>query len=505
MTTKPAALAIEGLSVTYGGGFRAVDDVSLRVDCGESVAIVGESGSGKSSMLRAILGLLPPRARVGGQVRLGDTVLDALGGRDLARVRLSVGYVTQDPYSAYDPLRTVRHHVLEPLRIRRIKRDDALTLRRLSDAGVLDPDARWKQHPHQWSGGMLQRGDIIAATQHDPEITLADEPTSALDAELADGMMTVLREQSKALLFVTHDLELAAAHADRIIVLAGGKVIEEAPGRQLFGAPAHPQTARLIGAIKERSAPRARPTDTAGRVVIEASSVTKRYRTGQGTIAAVDGVDLLVRAGQIVGIHGRSGSGKSTLLRLLGGLERPDTGTVTIESGTGVVLPIFQDPVGSLDPRWPLWRTITEPLTARGRRPRPGERRISTPQRKELAREALDRVGLARIDVHSYPTALSVGQCQRIAIARAWCAAPPVVIADEPTASLDVTTASEIARLLRRLRDRGTALVIVSHDLALLGLVADRVLQMADGRLIRARPCHRTTSAQSSRAEEIPW
>lgn len=481
MTGKDMALRIDGLTVAYRGGFRAVDGLSLEVGRDEVVALVGESGCGKSTVLRAVLDLLPGRAEIEGSVVLNSMPLHELGRRERGALQQQAGYVTQDPYSAYDPLRTVRHHMLEPLRAQRARVDESLTLERIAAAGVREPSTRWTQYPHQWSGGMLQRADIIAATQLDPAITLADEPTSALDAELADGMMQLLRRQSRAVLFVTHDLELAARHADRIIVMDQGRVVEHASPHVLLTRPTHPQTLRLVGSVRQRAELRHAPQSPRGEVVARLVGVTKRYRTRGGSQLAVDSADLHVHSGEIVGIHGRSGSGKSTLLRLLGRLEEPDSGRVEVQAGAGVVLPIFQDPVSSLDRRWPIWRSVTEPLLARGGHQ--GKSAPSRRRRRELAHAALDAVGLGHIDPATFPGALSVGQCQRVAIARAVCAAPPLVIADEPTASLDVTTAGEIARLLGDLRDLGTALVIVSHDVAFLRMLADRILRMDHGRL----------------------
>lgn len=481
MSHKSDMLRIENLTVTYRGGFRAVDDLSLTVGCDESVALVGESGSGKSTTLRAVLGLLPARARTEGSIEIDEKPLHELGRHEMGVLQQQAGYVTQDPYSAYDPLRTVRHHVLEPLRARGRTIDEDAVLHRIETAGVPQAATRWLQHPHQWSGGMLQRADIIAATLLDPLITLADEPTSALDAELADDMMLLLRRQSQALLFVTHDLELASRHADRIIVLAGGRIVEQGATRTLLTRPTATPTIRLVDSVRERAESQPDAQTATGPIVVQASGATKRYRTPSGMHTAVDAADLTVRVGEIVGICGRSGSGKSTLLRLLGRLEEPDAGEVRMLTGPAGVLPIFQDPVGSLDKRWPIWRSITEPLLGRDRRGR--GKAPSRRQRQEAARTALADVGLAHLDVNTFPGALSVGQCQRVAIARVACAAPPLVIADEPTASLDVTTAGEIAALLRTLRDRGCALVVVSHDVAFLQMVADRILRMEHGRL----------------------
>lgn len=232
---------------------------------------------------------------------------------------------------------------------------------------------------------------------------------------------------------------------------------------------------------------------TPGRTALIATGLGRRYGRGPAAVDAVVDASLTVAAGEIVGIHGASGSGKSTLLRLLAGTERPTAGTVRIGDGQirdgrrrapGAVMPILQDPVGSLDPRWPLWRSITEPLTARHRPARPGRS-----QRRAIAAEQLDTVGLARVDPDARPGELSRGQCQRVAILRSLIAAPTVVLADEPTSALDVSVAAGILHLLAGVAARGAALVVVSHDVAVLDVLCDRVLAMHEGRLLHGPGC----------------
>lgn len=484
---SPTVLDIRGLTVTYANGFQALRGIDLTVDEGESVALVGESGCGKTTCVRTILGLLGARTTVTGTLFLQD--VDLVGLSPKARrsyLGRQIGYVAQDPYSACDPLRTVGHHVAEPWRIHRVPIPPGEIGRRLRDVGIPDPDRRRRQYPHQWSGGMLQRATIVASTALDPVLTVADEPTSALDTELADGVMQVLRGRSRSLLFVTHDLALAAAHADRIIVMDRGVIVEAGPSAVVIAAPEHERTRSLLDASTYgEGAARVRDATPRGALVVSAQDLTKSYSSHGAEHRAVDRISVEVSEGEIVGISGPSGSGKSTLLRLIAGTEQPDSGTIRYgadaNSGTpppGTIMPIFQDPVGSLDQRWPLWRTITEPLIA-DRRTRP-----TRGARKAVARDALDQVGLSSIPVTSYPSQLSVGQCQRVAIARAVVASPALVIADEPTASLDATTAAEIVTVLREVRRQGTALILVSHNLRLLETIADRTLTIRDGRLV---------------------
>ncbi len=218
--------------------------------------------------------------------------------------------------------------------------------------------------------------------------------------------------------------------------------------------------------------------------VLRATGLSKRYEGRGGTVRALVDADLVVGAGEIVGLSGPSGCGKSTLLRLLGGIERPDSGLVELEGrafpgADGRIMPVFQDPVGSLDRRWPIWRTVTEPLLRR-----PAYRGIAKEAYRELAREALSGVGLGHLDMESRPADLSVGQCQRVSIARALIAEPTVVLADEPTSALDASVAAAVLRLLAKAASGGASIVLVSHDDAMLRCLCDRVARMEKGVLL---------------------
>ncbi|GAA3236840.1 ABC transporter ATP-binding protein [Pseudonocardia petroleophila] len=467
-----APLQVTGLTVRYPGGRVALDGVDLTVGAGERWAVVGRSGSGKTTLVRAVLGLLPPGTQVSGSVRVGGR--EVLGAPD-AQLRalrgLVVGYVPQDPFAACDPLRTVGHHVVQAWAAHRRRPPDGAVPAALEGVGIPDAGRRQAQHPHQWSGGMLQRATLVAATAHGPLLTLADEPTSALDAELADDVLDLVRRSCGALLLISHDLALVGRHAGSVLVLDEGRAVERGDPATLLTAPAAPETRVLVAA--SAPAPRAAGPEP-GPVVAGVRGVVRRY----GTVTAVDGVDLDVRAGEVVGVIGRSGSGKSTLARLVGGMEAPDAGRVRLAGDRpGFVMPVFQDPVASLDRRWPLWRTLAEPRRARGERhPR---RRL-----RDLAAEALAGVGLAGVDVDRLPGTLSTGQAQRVALARALVARPVLLVADEPTASLDVAAATAIAALLRTIADDGAALLVVSHEQARLRSYADRVVTMRAGRLV---------------------
>jgi peptide/nickel transport system ATP-binding protein len=473
-------VTIRGLTVTYQVGQAALRDVDLDVGAAECLAVVGESGSGKTTLARVLLGLLPPRAQVRGSARVAGTEVVAAPQAALRRLRgRTIGYVPQDPYQAAHPLHPVGHHVAEAWRAVGQRPPAGSVAARLAALGIPDPPRRIRQHPHQWSGGMLQRATMAAAGVHQPPLTVADEPTSALDDELAAGVLAALRRDARALLLITHDLRRVLPVADRIAVMHAGEVVEVGPTAAVRAAPRHPHTRSLIAAL-----PAGRRVDAAvrpaGPPVVAVAAVSRVYRIGRHPVPAVREASLAVHRGELVGIHGRSGSGKSTLLRLLAGIERPDSGTVQFASqpgwpAAGWVMPVFQDSRASLDPRWPVARILAEPVPGRA------GRGWSAPAWVAAVRERLAEIGLPELDPLARPPQLSSGQCQRIAVLRALLADPALIVADEPTSGLDTVNAARVAALLRRAADRGVAAVVVSHDLDRLASIADRIHTMRDG------------------------
>jgi oligopeptide/dipeptide ABC transporter ATP-binding protein len=248
-------LSIAGLSVVYPNGAWAVRDVSLSIRDGECLALVGESGCGKSSLVLAILGLLPAGTRVGGEVKVDGRSLIGISGKELRRLRgKKIGYVAQDPFAACDPLRKVDHHVREAWTAHGMRVPHGEVAQRLENLGIDDAKRRSDDYPHQWSGGMLQRATIAAATVHGPALTVADEPTSALDADRADGVLRALKEASRGLLLVSHDLRLVADHADSVAVMYAGRLAEVAAVDEVMRRPRHPYTQALIAASPRRGA-----------------------------------------------------------------------------------------------------------------------------------------------------------------------------------------------------------------------------------------------------------
>ena len=476
-------LTYEDVTIAYPNGRCAALGVHLDIRPGECHALVGESGSGKTTLGRAALGLLPGGTRIQGSIRVCGIEVARAAPAEMRRLRgLRAGLIAQDPFHAFNPLARVEDHIAEAWRAHRMRPPRERIFDQLTQMGIPDAAARARQYPHEWSGGMLQRATIAAAAAHRPALLVADEPTSALDADNARGVLELLRTRQAALLLISHDLNLVARFADRVSIMKEGRILESGATDEILRRPQHHYTRELLAASPRAIGGDGELVDRREGVALEATALCKTYRQRGRSLLAVDRASLRVRRGEILGICGPSGSGKSTLLRLLAAIEPPTGGSIAFGGkpvpDAGYVMPIFQDPVGSLDARWPVWRTITEPLLASHRKERPARA-----ARRELARERLGAIGLAGIDPEARPAELSVGQCQRIAILRALLAEPAVLLADEPTSALDALHAGAILRLLRNAAAAGTAIILVSHDRQLLQAACHRVLQMREGAL----------------------
>ncbi|WOF21605.1 ABC transporter ATP-binding protein [Microbacterium betulae] len=474
-------LEVTGLRVSLAGTGDVLRGVDLRVGARECLAIVGESGAGKSVLARTLLGLTQgePGARVHADVfSLGERDVRGVGRRGWRRLRgREVSLVLQDALQSLDPLRTVEAEVGETLAVRRV--GPAERRRRvvsaLEAAGLPDASRRLRQRPGELSGGMRQRVLIASAVVGGARLIVADEPTTALDATTAVHVLDLLarlRDEGAGLILISHDLSAVARVADRIAVIDAGGIVETGVASTMLGAPAHPVTRALIAAAPR--GPKPAPVVDAGRVLLRGRALVRRYRSpGGGTTAAVDGVDVTVRAGETLGVVGESGSGKSTLARLLVGAERPDSGALEPGSPPPRLRLVPQDPLASFDPRLTVERILRHAL------------RDGAPSPAEL----LARVGLAPAILDRRPATLSGGQRQRVAIARALAGRPDVLVCDEPVSALDVTTQAEVLRLLAGLqREDGLGVVFISHDLAVVRVVSDRVAVMRHGRVVEEGP-----------------
>ncbi|MEV0358017.1 ABC transporter ATP-binding protein [Nocardia sp. NPDC050697] len=501
---RTALLRVTDLRVRYrtgDGPVTALDGVSLTLHPGEVVALVGESGSGKSTLAQAVIGLLPASAEIdGGAVEFDGEPVDHRSERALRELRgARIGFVPQDPGLSLNPVQRIGGQVAEALLVhgRATRRDAAeRAVELLGEAGLDRPADRAKQYPHQLSGGQRQRVLIATALACSPDLVIADEPTSALDATVARRVLDRLTERTAArgaaVLLITHDLATAAERADRLVVLRDGAVVEEGPTARLLSAPEHPYTRELLDSSPglAASGPGRAERERADQPLLRITGLRKRFRLGGAALTAVDGVSLELDRGETLALVGESGSGKSTTARLALRLADPDAGTVEFDGQPLTALRgrklrelrrrfqiVYQNPYGSLDPRQRVADIVAEPLRAY----RTGDRAARTARVGEL----LEQVGLGSGFAGRRPAELSGGQRQRVAIARALALHPELLVLDEPVSALDASVQAQILALLDDLQRRlGLAYLFISHDLAVVRRISDRVAVMRHGRIV---------------------
>ena len=499
MTTP--LLSVRDLTVTFGAN-EATRKVSLDIAPGETLALVGESGSGKSVTALSVLKLLPPTARLSGQILFKGQDLVPAAPAELRAVRGNdISMIFQEPMSSLNPVHTVERQIGEVLAIHRGLRATAArtrTLELLDAVGIPDPASRLGAYPHQLSGGQRQRVMIAMALANEPDLLIADEPTTALDVTVQAQILTLLKELQQrlgmAMLFITHDLGIVKRIADRVCIMTAGEIVEAGPVGPIFAAPQHAYTRHLLAA-EPRGVPPV--SDPAAPSIVDVADLkvwfpVKRgiFRGTVGHIKAVDGVDLSIRRGETLGVVGESGSGKSTLgyalLRLL-----PSDGRIVVLGNEvqgrswKAMRPlradmqiVFQDPFGSLSPRLSVDRIIGEGLAVH-------LPHIGAAERDARVVTALEEVGLAPETRFRYPHEFSGGQRQRIAIARAMVLEPKFVVLDEPTSALDVSIQAQVVDLLRDIQQRrGLTYMFISHDLKVVRALANRLIVMRDGRIV---------------------
>ncbi|WP_155059305.1 ABC transporter ATP-binding protein [Streptomyces blattellae] len=503
-------LCIRDLSVVFrtaGGDLTAVDRVDLDLAAGETVAVVGASGSGKSTLAACVNRLLADNGRItSGSVRLDDLDITAATEKTMRQIRgARVGMVPQDPMTNLNPVATIGSQIVEALQVHgraqgEQARKEAIAL--LERAGITDADSRFKQYPHEFSGGMRQRVLIAMALACRPGVLIADEPTSALDVTVQrlvlDQMAELTRDLGTSVLLITHDLALAAERADRVVVMHNGRVVETGPSRTVIDDPQDAYTRRLLAAAPGMARAKVTPvTEDAARggptPLLELRGVSKDYRLRgrREPLRAVDGVSLSVLPGRTVSIVGESGSGKSTTARIALRLEDCDSGEAHFDNSDitrlkgrrllpfrKAVQPVFQNPYASLDPRHTIARIVAEPLRVHGIG---GSR---TDHRATVV-ELLDQVALPASCADRYPHELSGGQRQRVAIARALALKPRLIVMDEAVSALDVLVQEQILDLMVELqRELGLGYLFISHDLDVVRLVSHHVLVMRKGRVV---------------------
>jgi peptide/nickel transport system ATP-binding protein len=532
-------LQVRALDIVYPAG-PAVSGFDLDLYPNQTLALVGESGCGKSTVAAAIAGLLPAQARVSGAVRFEGRELLGAPESTLRALRGScIGMVFQEPMTALNPVMRIGEQIGEVLRRHRglgapAARARAIEL--LDLVGLPEPQRRVDDYPHRLSGGQRQRVLIAIAVACEPRLLIADEPTTALDASVQAQVLQLLarlrRELSMALLLITHDLAVVGQWADRVAVMRDGRKLEEGTRDQVFFAPRHPYsqmlldaslqprpechyTRRRLGAPVVASVPvpvsapvpapvsaslpatvSAAPAPAPARPgpVLEVKGLMAGYSSRYGTISAVKDVSFTVGRGETLGLVGESGCGKSTLSKTIVGLN-PALGGQVILDGVDVaalrgralrphrakVQMVFQDPYASLNPRMRIGDMLDEVLKVHGVRPRD--------ERARRVRAMLDAVGLPTTAAKRHPHEFSGGQRQRIGIARALILRPQLLICDEPVSALDVSVRAQVLDLFVDLkREFGLSYLFISHDLAVINYIADRVMVMQKGAVVETLP-----------------
>jgi microcin C transport system ATP-binding protein len=504
-----SAYVVHDLAVAIEGT-RLVEGVSFSIAPGECLALVGESGSGKSLTCLTPFGLSAGVAT--GAARLGETDMCGLDETALRPIRAAkVGFIFQQPLTALTPHLTIGQQLREAAcQAGAVPPNRAALAEMLARVDLPDPLEKLDQFPHRLSGGQRQRVMIAAAIAHRPALLVADEPTTALDASLRHDIMDLIdrlrAETGMAVLLVSHDLASVRGHADQVVVMKEGKMVEAGPSARILSMPTADYTKALIAAAPSLDDPLPRRTEIGAPLLIARDITVSFPRPGwrRGSLIAVDGVTLSVAQGEAVALVGESGSGKSTLGRAIVRLGPCDAGDVSWAgsplpdranmraANRRLIQPVFQDPVASLDPRWTVRDIIAEPLAALA-----PEKNVADTVRAALVAVELDATLLDRT-----PRALSGGQAQRVAIARALVADPHMLLLDEATSALDVLVAAQIIALLQRLqRERGLSILAITHDLALARMLCHRIMVLDAGKIIEqgdaeaiiAAPAHPVT------------
>lgn len=504
-------LEVTDLDIALPGGADrqyAVSGLNFDVHRGETLCVIGESGSGKSLTGKAILRLLPkPHVRVAqGRILFEGTDLVQLGDEGIRKIRgNAISMIFQEPMTALNPVLTIGRQIEEVLieHTRMSKPERWKRMREiLTETNLPDPERILNSYPHQLSGGQRQRAMIAMALILEPKLIIADEPTTALDvttqAQILRLMKQIQERHGTGLLFITHDFGVVSEIADRVIVMERGRAVESGPVGDVLHAPKHPYTQSLMAAVPSLSPKPRNRTSGQGApnapTLVAVENVSKTYPLmGGGSMKAVDNVSLRLGVGETLGIVGESGSGKSSLARLLLRLSEPDEGTIRLDGTDLLALNrsqlrskrhlfqvVFQDPYGSLNPRWTVGRIIGEGLRLR-----------NEPQRKVLEKSEamIDLVGLDRKALSRFPHEFSGGQRQRIAIARALIMDPKLLIADEAVSALDVSVQAQILELLDDIKQRlNLSMIFITHDLRVAANICDTIMVMQSGRVVESGP-----------------
>ena len=512
-------LKIENLRVSFatdGGSKKAVDGVSLAVEAGRVLAVVGESGSGKSVTSKTVLRMLPETARTEGLVVIAGQDVLKFSGRQLRKARGELAsMIFQEPSTALNPVYPIGWQIAQAIRSHEVggkrptkKQARELAVEMLDKVGIPNPRERYGYYPHQFSGGQKQRILIAAALALKPKLIIADEPTTALDvtvqAEILDLLRSFQQELGISILLITHNMGVVADLADDVAVMYQGQIVERGTVREVFYRPQADYTKKLLNAVPKILP--AEPKDTPrpdAEVLVRAKDLNIIYpgRLNTPAFHAIKDLNLEIRAGEVIGLVGESGSGKTTIGRTVAGLNRATSGSLQVLGQEMVGFAerdfrpvrqrigfVFQDPASSFNPLLTVADCIAEPMAIH-------EENTDAENRKRVL-ELLDAVQLPAEFADRYPHELSGGQRQRASLARALALRPDLVIADEPTSALDVSVQAVVLDLFAKLqRELNFAAVFITHDLAVVNQVADRIAVLKEGVLVEEGPVSRVMHA----------
>ncbi len=518
-------LSVSGLTISFEGAhpFTAVNDLSFSVGQGKTLAIVGESGSGKSLTALALMGLLPPTAKtsIDNQESKFQTLRTGGQGPNLTRGK-DIGMIFQEPMSSLNPVMKMGKQIKEAILVHQKIPNDAakkLAISWLDKVRLPEPEQMYSRYPHQLSGGQKQRVMIAMAMCNHPALLIADEPTTALDAtvqqEIIRLMQYLQQEHDSAMIFITHDLSLAATIADDVLVMYKGEMVEYGPAEQVLKHPQQVYTKALLACrpspeqkgyrlpvvadFTEGVLPPQVPYNITmpGAALMDVKSLGvwfagKESFNKNGYFKAVDGVSFVLNKGETLGLVGESGCGKSTLGRSLVGLIPVNAGQILFNGRDLAAMPgkewrdmrrhiqmVFQDPYSSLNPRMTIGDALMEPLMVHEIVPK-------NELRKEVLR-LLELVQLPADATNRYPHQFSGGQRQRIGIARALALRPELLICDECVSALDVSIQAQILNLLKDLQQKlQLTYLFISHDLAVVQYISDRVMVMQAGKIVES-------------------